>query len=124
MVDDLDELRRLSFMPSRVPLLDALEVFLPDGAERDEEIDELIARTGAARWYPVAGGHRVLIVYEGGAFNKERFSLSKGAWDHEHCGHCGDRIEPMTPCWVTRSGRHVLLDEKCYRLVADAGPAA
>jgi hypothetical protein len=120
MDDDLEDLRRLSFMPSRIPALDALEVFVPGGAERDEEIDALTARTGQSRWYPVAGGHRVLILYEGGAFDKERFSLSKGAWDHEHCSRCGDTIKPMTLCWVTRSGQQVLLDEKCYRVISDA----
>ena len=53
-----------------------------------------------------------------GDFNRERFTLKRGAWDHEHCSRCGDTIEPMTLCWVTPPNEdYVLLDEKCYRLV-------
>ena len=124
MDDELEEFRKLSFMPSRIPKLDALEGFVPIDGRPDAEIQELTSRTGQSRWYPVEGGHRVLILYEGGPFNDTRFTLVKGAWDHEHCSRCGDTIEPMTLCWVTRSGRHVLLDEKCYRLVDPDAPAA
>ena len=124
MDDDLEQLQRMSFMPSRIPALDALEIFVPDGTPKDREIEELTARTGMSRWNPIAGGHRVLILYEGGPFNKKRFTLAKGAWDHEHCSRCGATIEPMTLCWVTRAGPHVILDEKCYRLVEHPEPAA
>ena len=123
MSEDL-ELAKLTFMPSRIPALDALEVFLPDGAQPDPELQEIQSRTGQARWYPVEGGHRVLILYEGGGYNPERFSLAKGAWDHEHCSRCGETVEPMTLCWVTDAGPYVLLDEKCYREVFGPEPAA
>jgi hypothetical protein len=124
MNKDLDELRRLRFMPSRIPALDALEIFVLDGTQPDAEFTELQRRTGRSRWYPKEGGHHVLILYEGGPFNAERFSLVKGAWDHEHCGRCQGTIEPMTLCWVTESGEYVLLDEKCYREVSGSVPAA
>jgi hypothetical protein len=124
MNDELEDLRHLSFMPSRIPKLDALQVFVPSDGGPDAEIEELTSRTGQSRWYPVEGGHRVLILYEGGSFDTTRFTLMKGAWDHEHCSRCGDSIEPMTLCWVTRSGRYVLLDEKCYRLIAPDEPPA
>jgi hypothetical protein len=124
MDDETEDLQKLSFMPTRIPKLDALEVFVPSDGGPDAEIQELTSRTGQSRWYPVDGGHRALILYEGGPFNETRFTLVKGAWDHEHCSRCGDTIEPMTLCWVTRSGRYVLLDEKCYHLVGPDEPAA
>ena len=122
MNEDLEDLRGLSFMPSRIPALDALEIFVPDGAPADPELNELQSRLGQSRWYPVEGGHRVLILYEGGPYNSQRFS--KGAWDHEHCSRCGHTIEPMTLCWVTVSGQYVLLDEKCHTEVFGPEPAA
>src|SRR5262249_35425295 len=99
MDEDLEEIRRLKFMRGRIPALDALEIFVPDGATPDLEREELERKTGQSRWYPVEGGHRVLILYEGGPYNKQRFSLVKGGWDHEHCTRCGATIEPMTLCW-------------------------
>ena len=115
MTDDLNEYRKLLFMPSRIPALDALETFVPTGAERDAEMEGLIGRTGFARWYPVEGGHLMRTLYEGGDYNAERFTLLKGGWDHEHCTRCRENIAPMTLCWVTRSGRYVILDEECHR---------
>ena len=119
MSDVDDQLRQRKFMESRIPALDALEVFIPAGAGPDAEVEEH-NRTGQSRWYPVEGGHRVLILYEGGPFNASRFTLQKGAWDHEHCKRCGDSIDPMTLCWVTETGDFILLDEKCYREVFDS----
>lgn len=118
MISDLSELRGLSFMQSRIPALDALEVFVPVGAEQDFVLEEVRARTGSSRWFPVEGGHRVLILYEGGDYDHSRFSLAKGGWDHEHCDHCNVRIEPMTLCWVTQSGLYVLICDACHRPVA------
>ena len=110
-------------MRSRIPAQDALEVFVPSGAEPDAEMKELIGRTGFARWYPMEGGHMVRTLYEGGPYNAERFTLLKGGWDHEHCTRCGASVEPMTLCWVTRSGPFVLLDEKCHgEIFGDTSP--
>ena len=115
MERDLKELRRLKFMPSRIPLQDALETFVPTDAPPDDELQEITSRTGSARWYPVEGGHRVLILFQGGSYDPQRFTLQRDAWDHEHCSHCGDTIPSMTLCWVTASGEYIVLDEKCYR---------
>lgn len=123
MSDELKEYRHLDFMRSRIPAQDALEVFVPSGAEPDAEMKELIGRTGFARWYPMEGGHMVRTLYEGGPYNAERFTLLKGGWDHEHCTRCGASVEPMTLCWVTRSGPFVLLDEKCHgEIFGDTSP--
>lgn len=121
---NLEQLRALKFMPSRIPALDALEVFVPDNSPDDPELTELRDRTGQSRWYPVEGGHRVLILYEGGRYDSSRFRLLRGAWDHEHCSRCGATIPTMTLCWVTEEGPYVLLDESCYREAFAPGPAA
>src|SRR5688572_20273281 len=109
-----EDLRRLKFARSRTPALDALEVLVPNGTALDAEIQQLQSRTGQTRWYPVEGGQRVLILYEGGPYDTQRFSLAKGAWDHEHCSRCRARIEAMAECWVAETNEHVALDEKCH----------
>ena len=55
------------------------------------------------------------VSYDGGGYNPERFTRVPGGWDHEHCNRCGDLVEPMTLCWVTKRDPFVLLDEKCHR---------
>ena len=117
MSGDLEELRGLSWMESRIPKLDALEVFVPKGAENDPVLDEVRSRTGMSRWFPQGGGHRVAILYEGGGYDADRFSLIEGGWDHEHCSRCQATIEPMTLCWVTESGPYILLCSDCHELV-------
>jgi hypothetical protein len=44
--DELSQLRRLQYHASRIPALDALELFVPDGAPHDAELNEVQARTG------------------------------------------------------------------------------
>jgi hypothetical protein len=123
MDDELDELRRFTYMQTRIPRLDALEVFVPTGAEDDETVNEARKRTGFSRWFPVEGGHRVLILYEGGDYDPNRFSLVKEGWDHEHCRRCQVTIEPMTPCWVTEEGPFIPLCDACHGLVTGADTA-
>lgn len=117
MDDDLSQYRALVFDPSRIPAQDALEAFVAEGERPDAELERVMRLTGASRWYPVEGGHRLLVLYQGGPYDPARFTLRRGAWDHEHCSRCRDPVAPMTLCWVTRDGPYVLLDEKCYRAV-------
>ena len=104
----LAEFRDLQFMSSRIPALEALTMFIPTGHENDPALQEMITRS-PSRWYQVQGGNRLVILYEGGEYDTQRFTLEKGAWDHEHCKACGKSIEPMTRCWVTQSGAYVIL---------------
>ena len=115
---ELAELRQLEYHESRIPALDALEVFVPDGAGPDAAVDELAGRTGFARWKPVQGGHQVLILYEGGRFDPKRFTLRTAAWDHEHCKRCVCRIGAMESCWVSTEG-FTILCEACHSDVVD-----
>ena len=109
-----EDLRRLKFVSSRTPSPDALEVFVPNGTTPDAELQQLESGTAQTRWYPVEGGHRVLILYDGGPYNTQRFSLARGAWDHEHCTRCGSPIEAMAECWVPESDEYIALDEECH----------
>ena len=112
---DLTQLSRNEFTSSRIPVQDALETFVPTGADKEEWVQA--ATRSSSRWYPVEGGHRVLIYYRGGVYDDKRFSLTIGAWDHEHCMNCGDNIAPMTSCWVTKVDPYILLCNKCFNLI-------
>jgi hypothetical protein len=116
--EELAALRQLQYHRSRIPALDAVEVFVPENAGPDAVLDEMRSRTGFSRWKPVQGGHQVLMLHEGGGFDPTRFTLRKGAWDHEHCKRCVSRIAAMEPCWVSTEG-YTILCEECHRLVVD-----
>ena len=116
-MDDDSEFLQLEYDETRIPALDALEVFVPDDFKRDPEFNELCSRTGHSRWIPVEGGHQVLILYEGGGFDATRFALRKGAWDHEHCKRCIARIDPMTLCWVSTDNSFVIVCAECHEFL-------
>jgi hypothetical protein len=104
--------KQLSYHSSRIPALDALSAFVTD--EDDPIIQAAATHAGFSRWYPENGGHKVLIPYEGGPYDSTRFTIEKGAWDHEHCKRCGETIEPMTLCCVSAGGPYVILCESCH----------
>jgi hypothetical protein len=110
---NLKELLPLSFMSSRIPALDALAAFVPLGEEKAPWIAQRV-QTWPSRWTPLEGGHRVLILYEGGPYDAARFVVEAGAWDHEHCSRCQATIQQMTLCWVTEGGPFVLLCGDCH----------
>jgi hypothetical protein len=114
---DLEELAGYTWMQSRIPALDGLVTFVPDGV-RDPEINSFTT-SRPSRWYPVDGGFRAVVPYEGGLeYDAERWHVEKGAWDHEHCKLCGANIPPMTLCWVTETGPYIILCEECHAKVA------
>lgn len=112
---DIAKLSILKWTQSRIPALDALVLFVPLGQEKDPVVEAAIKQCSSSRWYPVEGGNRLLIPYQGETYDTERFTIEKGAWDHEHCNVCGKTIEPMTLCWVTKSGHYVILCTGCYQ---------
>jgi hypothetical protein len=102
-------------MESRIPARDALAAFVAEGSSPDAELERMRERTGSSRWYPVAGGHRVVTPYDGGPYDSARFSLEPRAWDHEHCDACRGRIAAMTLCHVTEPGQpYILLCAACF----------
>src|SRR5829696_6108219 len=101
------------WMDSRIPKRDALSSFVPDGSESDPVVATIQRRIGASRWFPIQGGHKVLMPFDGGAYEPSRFTIEPAAWDHEHCDCCNDHIPAMTLCHVTQPGQpYVLLCAK------------
>jgi hypothetical protein len=112
--DSFANLRGQTFTESRIPALDALSTFVPDGEEPSGILKAPLDQM-PSRWYPVTGGHKVLILYEGGEYDRTQFTIEEKAWDHEHCNVCKARIPSMTLCWVTQSGPWVLLCSECKK---------
>ena len=109
------QLSQYAWMPSRIPARDALSRFVPEGSGPDPLIAEAEKPVGCSRWYPVEGGHRVLILYEGQPYDPKMFSIERGVWDHEHCDSCGERIGPMELCYVTEPDEpYFLLCAACF----------
>jgi len=79
------ELATSEFIPSRIPAQDGLVGFVPSRHEGEPWIEAATALTRKSRWYPAEGGHRIVILYEGGAFDAAHLSLERGVWEHEHC---------------------------------------
>lgn len=116
MTDDpLTGLESLSFMESRIPAIDALATFVPEGQKPTTKVKRVLERIGFSRWFPVEGGHKVLVPYEGGDFDELTFTLEKAAWDHETCKGCRKHIPAMTLCWVTADGPYIILCEDCKK---------
>jgi hypothetical protein len=111
--DPFVDYRDLDFMESRIPVLDALATFVPDAQPLAPEVERELKQHGQQRWYPVPGGHRVLVPHEGGAPVPAQFRVEERAWDHDTCDRCRVHIPAMTLCWVTRSGRYVTLCVAC-----------
>jgi len=114
---ELSELAVLEFMPSRIPAQDGLVGFVPSGHEREPWLEAATGLTGQSRWYPVEGGHRVVILYEGGAFDAAHLSVVPGVLKNKHCSRCLHKIATMTLCWVTQSGAFIRLCESCHEEV-------
>ena len=113
---ELSDLLTYRWMPSRIPARDALSTFVPDAPAPEPIITEMGSRAGGSRWYPVQGGHRVLMLYDGGPFDAARFNIEPGLWDHEHCDICQDQIRPMILCHVTEPEfPYVLLCASCFK---------
>lgn len=106
----LDKLPSLNWMPSRIPIRDALVAFVADGVEPPQ----LPYESGERRWYPVQGGLRLAIPYDGQPIKDSPFQIEKGLWDHSTCDCCSNRIEAMTLCYITERGTYVGLCVDCY----------
>jgi hypothetical protein len=121
--DPFAEYRGLQFMDSRIPIQDALSVFVKGVDPPPPEV-QAILDVGESRWYPREGGHEVLIPYHNQQYDPALFSVRKGAWDHETCSYCRVRIPPMTLCHVTPSGWYVLLCETCFQRLHETAPTS
>lgn len=109
----LDKLPFLNWMPSRIPIRDALVAFVAEGVEPPP----LPYESGESRWYPVQGGHRLAIPYDGQPLKDSPFQVEEGLWDHSTCDRCSNRIAAMTLCYVTERGTYVGLCVDCYEML-------
>ena len=110
------------WMESRIPAIDAVVVFVPNSTETDPEIGRMVERC-VSRWYPVEGGHRVLISNHDDSYRPPGSSIEPGGWDHEDCESCDKRIPAMTLCFATAPGQpYFLLCSECF--VRDVGMSA
>jgi hypothetical protein len=103
------------WMPSRIPLRAALSTFVPNAPEPEPIIAQMSSRCGQSVWHEAQGGHRVLFLYDGGAFDTSRFTLESKVWDYDECAICGLKISVMTLCYVTKPSQpYFLLCANCY----------
>ena len=113
---DDEELRRLpllEWMPSRIPLRDALVTLVPPGGEQFPK--EKIPGSSESRWFPQDDGSlRLLVPNTGQPFDATLFHIEADAWDHTTCDRCVTRIPPMTLCYVTKFDPYVELCVECY----------
>jgi hypothetical protein len=84
--DPFVEYRRLEFMESRIPIQDALAVFVPDDPPIDAKVKAAISTHAVSRWFPKPGGHEVLVPYAGEPYDASIFRVAPRAWDHVRMG--------------------------------------
>ena len=109
---ELNTLPFYSWMPSRIPVRDALVSLVPKDVEFPKD---RIPSTPEQRWYPQPDGSTKLVVpYDGGAFDQSLFHIEPRAWDHTTCDKCNSRIPAMTICFVTEQDPYVALCSACY----------
>lgn len=122
--DPFADVRQYEYMPSRIPALDALSMFVPDNEEPPPALREMTERLGTSRWYPKPGGHLVMVPYERQPYDATLFTRIEKGWDHEHCCVCRENIASMTLCWVTTPGNpYILLCVSCRREMDGVEPA-
>jgi len=110
---DFQKLPGLSWLPSRIPVRDALATFIPKDGELKKK---LTPSSYEQRWRPEdGGGVRLLVPYDGGSFDSGIFHIEAGAWDRTTCDWCNTRIPAMTLCYVTKHDPYIALCENCYR---------
>jgi len=110
--EELDQLPTLEWMPSRIPVQDALVASAPKSVEFSKD---LIPPSYEQRWYPQEDGSvRLLVSYGGGPFDSTLFHIERGAWDHTTCDLCNVRIAAMTLCFVTKHNPYIALCSGCY----------
>lgn len=117
MIDEGEDLPTLQWMPSRIPVRDALAAKF--GAGVHVPADRL--PQGELRWYPEPnGGLTLRVPYDGGPYDGSLFVIERGAWDHTTCDSCTTHIPAMTLCYVTVSGPYIGLCVSCYRTLVVA----
>ena len=112
--EELSELSKLQWMPSRIPKRPALVTFVQEQTACPQPVREAMESSTESRWYPEDGGYLVHILYNGQDYDQEVLELQSDAWAFEDCHSCDGHIQPMELCYVTSSGHYVALCQTCY----------
>jgi hypothetical protein len=100
----------LQWMPSRIPMQDALVAYFPEGVA----IVDPPRPVYETRYYEDADGLKLVCPYDGGSFDSSIFHIEPGIWDTT-CDHCDKCIPALTLCYVTKAGVFQVLCVKCYK---------
>lgn len=113
MIEEGEDLPARRWMPSRIPVRDALAATFAAGVQVPAD---RLPKTYESRWYPQPdGGLTLRVPYDGGSYDDALFTIERGAWDHTTCDNCTARIPAMSLCYVTASGSYIGLCVSCYR---------
>ena len=110
----LTRLTRADLKRTRIPLIDALVAFVPEGQTPAPPVQQQLDTRGYQRWYPTAGGHLIKTPYQGGPVPMEHFRVEPGGWDHDHCDACVTSMKAGTDCWATRETNFKLICDACF----------
>jgi len=118
MIEEGEDLPTRQWMPSRIPVREALTAKFAAGVRVS---DDRIPNAYEARWYPESdGGLTVRVPYDGGPYYESLFAIEPGGWDHTTCDNCTAHIPAMTLCYVTAGGSYIGLCVSCYRTLVVA----
>ena len=74
--------------------MDALVAMVSKGTDDDPRLRDVIEQNNLWRVYPVDGGNLYEFLFrKSDHFDPDFFQIEQGAWDHEHCDMCEERIE-------------------------------
>lgn len=110
MENKIEEWPSLQWMPSRIPMQDALVAFFP----KDVMTIEPPRLVHEIRYYEVPDGLILVCPYDGGSFDSSIFHIESGIWDTT-CDYCDKCIPAMTLCYVTRHDDFQALCVCCYK---------
>jgi hypothetical protein len=96
------------------PVIDALVSFVPDGQDPPQQLQDQLDQRGHARWYPVEGGHRVKMPFQGADPPPGPFEIERGGWDHDHCDNCNANIHVGEEFWKTMDEDFAVFCTSCY----------
>jgi hypothetical protein len=118
MIEQGEDLPTRQWMPSRIPVRDALAAKFAAGVH---VAADGLPKAHESRWFPEPdGGLTLRVPYDGGPYDDCLFVIERGAWDHTTCDNCTTHIPAMTLCYVMASGPYIGLCVSCYRTLVVA----
>jgi len=101
-------------MPSRIPVQDALSIFLAEG-EKQSQATKATLKSVESRYYPQAGGVNAVLRFQDTVYDPAYFTFVPGGWDFNECEACNAPVPAMTLCYVTMPDEpYYMLCSSCY----------